>query len=594
MVPNGGGAGVQDDQRVGKRKGTNINMGMAPDICPYDSSISGIQNPLVVCSWRRLVAHFLLAAVVLLLGTVPLIFVPAHDMFTICFTAALGTLSLVIAVHAFLRVPLRVTFSHDVEVEYLAYCRLFAVKEIDGIEFSTYEAPVDVAYVFTVATVRDSHVTFALKSGRQVRAPLDAEHRAWLSVKLQHDLRTRAPVVGEPEVFYLDWPERKLKIVPAEGKVREEVNFSRGWLNVWVARIENQQTTASTEDQMERIASLGRAMNFHHDRAFEVERRVGLYSLLLEICPSAALPRMWRAELWEELAERFCSREFAKQSVDDCTAGTELEDKDGIDFEIRRANVLLKLKRYEEALDSFAKVISTGGDTAGAHGSLGDAYQAAERFADAIKHYTIALDRAGSEHYKRRMLARRGLAYNKQGDQANCASDWKDVIFTSPSLETDASCLQQMRNHLSYGNYALVVKLANKRSDSIEPAEFHLIRGRALRGLARETLDANMLGEACLSFSRALELQPFHMDVRTELLSLYLDCWRYDLAIATFEDWPEMDHRVPYWRARDAALRGDYTLANDLYEGSSFERAIVRGRLCDRQGALAEFDRVFC
>ncbi len=189
-----------------------------------------------------------------------------------------------------------------------------------------------------------------------------------------------------------------------------------------------------------------------------------------------------------------------------------------------RGNSLQALGCFDEAIGSYTCAIALKPDYAIAYTNCGNAFQATKRYSDAIERYSraITLKPDYVDAYNNR-----GTAFRRLGSFAEALADFDNAIALVPDRAelymNRGNALQELKRFEdAIGSYDKAI--------SLNPGypEAYSNRGLALRQLGR-------LHDAMTSFEKAIAIKPDYYEAIWNRGLLYLEMGQYDLGWRGFE-----------------------------------------------------------
>jgi tetratricopeptide (TPR) repeat protein len=224
-----------------------------------------------------------------------------------------------------------------------------------------------------------------------------------------------------------------------------------------------------------------------------------------------------------------------------------------------RANVLVALKRFDEALANFRRAIALNPQYAVAFGNLGNAYQQLGRFDDAIASYdkAIALDPDDAEAFHNR-----GRALQDLNRLVEAVSSYEKAIALrrdyAEAFSNRGTALQGLGRHFeAVTSYNRAIALKSDFPEAL------CSRGSVFQELKR-------FEEALASYDRAIALKPDFADAFNNRGALLRELKRLDEALINCD--------------RAIALKPDFA---DAFNN----RGLVLGEMRRSDESLASYDR---
>lgn len=198
-------------------------------------------------------------------------------------------------------------------------------------------------------------------------------------------------------------------------------------------------------------------------------------------------------------------------------------------------NLLLNLKRYEEAIKAYDLAIEKRSDFADAHYNKGIALDAIKRYALAINSYSSAIELNGK---KPEYFLCRANAYQMLGRYEQSIVDYQEVLNIRPNdylahLYSGLACYKSKKLKRSIEFFKLAEKLEQKDS------KLFYYKGNSLR-------DAAKANEAIKYYLRAIELSPDVARYYLDLGNAYMDTGSIQEAINCYQIALNLDPMFPF------------------------------------------------
>ena len=247
-----------------------------------------------------------------------------------------------------------------------------------------------------------------------------------------------------------------------------------------------------------------------------------------------------------------------------------------------RGNVLLRLRRYDDAVASFDKAIELKPDYPQPYNSRGNALQAQRRFEEAVESYetAIALKADYATAY-----SNRGNALQSLKRFENAIESYGEAIILRPDYGD------------AYNNCGVALKSLGRFDEALQNFEtaiallparagLHNNRGNALLGLKR-------FEEAIESYDTAIALSPHYPDAYDNRGVALKELKRFDEAMESFGKalaLKQDHHEAIYNRALVHLLMGRYEIGWRDYEARKSARASAGNRNWGKPLWLGETD----
>jgi len=247
-----------------------------------------------------------------------------------------------------------------------------------------------------------------------------------------------------------------------------------------------------------------------------------------------------------------------------------------------RGNVLLRLKRYDDAVASFDKVIELKPDYPQPYNSRGNALQALRRFDEAVESYETAI--ALKPDYAA-AYSNRGNALQSLERFENAIESYGKAIILKPDYGD------------AYNNRGVAFKRLGGFDEALQDFEtamallpdhagLHNNRGNALQELKR-------FEDAIESYDRAIALSPHYPDVYDNRGVALKELKRFDEAMESFGKalaLKQDHHEAIYNRALVHLLMGRFEIGWRDYEARKNTRVPVGNRSWGKPLWLGETD----
>jgi len=247
-----------------------------------------------------------------------------------------------------------------------------------------------------------------------------------------------------------------------------------------------------------------------------------------------------------------------------------------------RGNVLLRLRRYDDAVASFDKVIELRPDYPQPYNSRGNALQALRRFDEAVESYETAI--ALKPDYAA-AYSNRGNALQSLERFENAIESYGKAIILKPDYGD------------AYNNRGVAFKRLERFDEALQDFETAMTllpdhaglysnRGNALQALKR-------FEDAIESYDRAIALSPHYPDVYDNRGVALKELKRFDEAMESFGKalaLKQDHHEAIYNRALVHLLMGRFEIGWRDYEARKNTRVAVGNRSWGKPLWLGETD----
>lgn len=198
-------------------------------------------------------------------------------------------------------------------------------------------------------------------------------------------------------------------------------------------------------------------------------------------------------------------------------------------------NLLLNLKRYEEAIKAYNLAIEKRSDFADAHYNKGVALDAIKKYEQALNSYSSAIELNGK---KPEYFLCRANAYQMLGRYEQSILDYQEVLNLRPNdylalLNVGLACYKSKKLERSLEFFNLAEKLEQKDS------RLFYYKGNTLRETARAK-------EAIKYYLRAIELSPEVAKCYLDLGNAYMDTGCIQEAINYYQMALNVDPMFPF------------------------------------------------